>query len=591
MGDLAVAEVRRFLAGEPLAPRGARRGPRSGSRDEPTALDDPRANPDGGQPARAPRTTCGGRWSTSSSRSSATSRPAAHGRASAASARRSRRASPSSRATPRPLWGIVPLVAGGGTFAHWDRWVAGLANGTDPESAEYWGPCGDGHRPAHGRDGRDRVRARRSRPSTCGTRSPGASATTSSSGCAASSAGEPAQNNWQFFRLLVQMGLERVGVADRPRGAGAFGRAARLVRRRRRLVHRRRGRQHRLLRAVRVPHLRPRPRRVRVSATATRPSATSSARDAFAPEFQHWFAADGARVPVRPQPHLPHARRAASGARSRWPTSTPSTGRRCAASRCGTSAGGATRPISDRDGVVSVGYGYDNRRMAESYNSAGSPYWCMKAFAMLAAPDDHPFWTVAEAAPPPPATVTLPHARHGDRTRRRPGGRADGAAAGVVVRRAGRRRSTTSSRTRAGSASAATSTCTDSAATDSMLAVTDPATGVRRVRDGVRAQRGRRRRRAHALVAAARRARRHRAQRRRALARARPPRHRPTASSSLSRDRVRARRGSPKASDAPAPDDPDARPCRRDVAVGRRRRSSTCRDDDRRHATRARASR
>ena len=24
---------------------------------------------------------------------------------------------------------------------------------------------------------------------------------------------EPAQNNWQFFRLLVQMGLERVGVA------------------------------------------------------------------------------------------------------------------------------------------------------------------------------------------------------------------------------------------------------------------------------------------------------------------------------------------------------------------------------------------
>ena len=43
----------------------------------------------------------------------------------------------------RPLWGIVPLVAGGGTFDHWDRWVAGLAHGTDPESAEYWGPCTD----------------------------------------------------------------------------------------------------------------------------------------------------------------------------------------------------------------------------------------------------------------------------------------------------------------------------------------------------------------------------------------------------------------------------------------------------------------
>ena len=65
------------------------------------------------------------------------------------------------------------------------------------------------------------------------------------------------------------------------------------------------------------------------------------------------------------------------------------------------------RPISDRDGVLSVGYSYDNRLMAESYNSAGSPYWCMKAFGMLAAPDDHPFWTVADAAPAPPATVTL----------------------------------------------------------------------------------------------------------------------------------------------------------------------------------------
>ena len=43
----------------------------------------------------------------------------------------------------RPLWGIVPLVAGGGRFDHWDRWVAGLAHGTDPESAEYWGPCTD----------------------------------------------------------------------------------------------------------------------------------------------------------------------------------------------------------------------------------------------------------------------------------------------------------------------------------------------------------------------------------------------------------------------------------------------------------------
>ena len=181
----------------------------------------------------------------------------------------------------------------------------------------------------------------------------------------------------------------------------------------------------------------------------------------FAPEFVHWFAGDGGAVPFGRSLTYRMAQGSFWGALAladvdaldwaevrglalrhlRW---------------------WSERPISDRDGVVSVGYGYDNRRMGESYNSAGSPYWCMKAFTMLAAPDDHPFWTVAEAAPPPAATVTLRTPGMVLGRRRRPGGRADGAAAGLVVRRAEPRRSTTSSRTRAASASAATSPCTDS---------------------------------------------------------------------------------------------------------------------------------
>ena len=53
-------------------------------------------------------------------------------------------------------------------------------------------------------------------------------------------------------------------------------------------------------------------------------------------------------------------------------------------------------PIADRDGVLSVGYGYPNLLMSESYNSAGSPYWAFKAFLPLALPEDHPFWTAEE---------------------------------------------------------------------------------------------------------------------------------------------------------------------------------------------------
>src|SRR5690349_17385703 len=43
----------------------------------------------------------------------------------------------------RPLWGIVPLVAGGYDFPHWNLYRRGLANGTDPHHGEYWGDVRD----------------------------------------------------------------------------------------------------------------------------------------------------------------------------------------------------------------------------------------------------------------------------------------------------------------------------------------------------------------------------------------------------------------------------------------------------------------
>lgn len=53
-------------------------------------------------------------------------------------------------------------------------------------------------------------------------------------------------------------------------------------------------------------------------------------------------------------------------------------------------------PIAHANGVLSIGYGYPNLFMSESYNSAGSPYWALKAFLPLALPADHPFWTAEE---------------------------------------------------------------------------------------------------------------------------------------------------------------------------------------------------
>lgn len=58
------------------------------------------------------------------------------------------------------------------------------------------------------------------------------------------------------------------------------------------------------------------------------------------------------------------------------------------------------KPIFDRDGVLTIGYTYPQLYMSERYNAPGSPYWGMKTFLVMALPQDHPFWTVP-AAPLP----------------------------------------------------------------------------------------------------------------------------------------------------------------------------------------------
>ena len=414
----------------------------------------------------------------------------------------------------------MPLVAGGGSFDHWDRWVAGLAHGTDPESAEYWGPCAAdidqrmvemaaigfalAFTPEHLWDPltghqRDQVvewlRGIERR--------------------------EPAQNNWQFFRLLVQLGLERVGVAI---DGEAQSRSIELVD----------------SFAVDdgwytdghggnidyyVPFaLHTYGLVVAASGLGVRDAAARYVDRArqFAPEFAHWFARDGGAVPFGRSLTYRMAQGSFWGALALadvdaldWPEVRGLALRHL--------RWWSERPISDRDGVVSVGYGYDNRRMAESYNSAGSPYWCMKAFAMLAAPDDHPFWTVTEAPPPAPAAVTL----------RTPGmvlGRDDGQVVSLMaqppgwsfVEQADAKYHKFAYSSRFGFSG--DFTMYGLGATDSMLAVTDPITGIRRVREGVVLSEAADGVALTPLDTHARCARRHRARRRRALARACAPR-------------------------------------------------------------------
>lgn len=58
------------------------------------------------------------------------------------------------------------------------------------------------------------------------------------------------------------------------------------------------------------------------------------------------------------------------------------------------------KDIFDHSGILTVGYDYPDLLMSEVYNAHGSPYWSLKAYAFLMLPDNHEFWT-AEASPMP----------------------------------------------------------------------------------------------------------------------------------------------------------------------------------------------
>lgn len=57
--------------------------------------------------------------------------------------------------------------------------------------------------------------------------------------------------------------------------------------------------------------------------------------------------------------------------------------------------------VFNRDGSLSIGWTYPQVFMSEQYNSPMSPYWALKSMLVLALPQDHPFW-VAEEEPIPP---------------------------------------------------------------------------------------------------------------------------------------------------------------------------------------------
>lgn len=55
--------------------------------------------------------------------------------------------------------------------------------------------------------------------------------------------------------------------------------------------------------------------------------------------------------------------------------------------------------IFSEEGFLKIGYYYENLNMAEEYNAPGSPYWALKAFLALGLAKAHPIWQTPVAEP------------------------------------------------------------------------------------------------------------------------------------------------------------------------------------------------
>ena len=147
------------------------------------------------------------------------------------------------------------------------------------------------------------------------------------------------------------------------------------------------------------------------------------------------------------------------------------------------------QPVFDNGGVLTIGYRYPNLHMAEGYNAPGSPFWALKAFACLALPAGDPFWELESAALPvlPELTVIA----RGHQLVQRAGGEValypDGAEPGHPFAQAAAKYSKFVYTTRFGFSVARGARTLEDAAPDSCLAFVlgaEPACGGRPARSG-----------------------------------------------------------------------------------------------------------
>lgn len=299
----------------------------------------------------------------------------------------------------RPLWGLVPFWSAGGSDADFDRiYINGIISGTDPKSSEFWGDC-------HDFDQRFVEMASLAYGLLLApekTWYPLSDDQKNNFAAWLYSINEHTMpdNNWRFFRVLVNIALKkhcmpysaeqldtdleridsfylgdgwyRDGIKGQKDYYVAFA------------IH-----FYGLIYA-KIMENDDRERSEKFKARSMK----------FAKDFIYWFADDGAAVPYGRSLTYRFAQI------SFWSACLIAGIRPFPV---GVMKGIIVRNLKywlsdnrifDNGHILTIGYKYNQPAMSENYNSPGSPYWSMKAFAFMALPENHEFWTV-DALPMP----------------------------------------------------------------------------------------------------------------------------------------------------------------------------------------------
>jgi len=307
----------------------------------------------------------------------------------------------------RVLWGLFPLMAAGDSTPYSDKYIAAIKQGTDPHSAGYWGEAGPYDQrlvemAAYGlglallQENLTERFSERELMNLHAWLNQITDATMPDS-------------NWNYFAIMVQLGFKRAGL---PYDQQAIDRRFAMM-------------DAYYLGDGWYSDGPGRPKDYYISmafhfygliyATLSGDEARSEVlrqRSAlFAEDFIYMSAPDGASVPFGRSLTYRFAMVAfwSAVAFSGLEVFTP-----------GIVKGIILRhlrwwqqqPITDHDGILTLGFAYPNLAMCEDYNSPGSPYWALKTYLILALPESHPFWQADEQPLPALAeTRVIPHAQ------------------------------------------------------------------------------------------------------------------------------------------------------------------------------------